>query len=645
MNLQTRVVVIFLCLALLVIFLVGVILPVTLNQHSLNAITKSSDEYLKLIDYSFSDYLNSTKGDVYQLSLQSEMVIRNNRDLEKLSCSEKNYMNESFLQVEDELEETLYNYYITHQHVNYVYFGTDSGDFIRSPDLSGSTAGYDPRERPWYTLAEENPESVVITEPYLSLTSSDLNLVVAKALTDEKGSVYGVVGAGITLAEMGNYLTGFEPIKNGKIVITDSNGTILSEENISGSFGNIDSILKEKSPEFLDNDSGVILSDGNYLIYRTSPGSGWKIGVIIPSVEIQKETNDVVFTVLVSLILSLVILGVLSILVLNNEIIRPLSRLTKISRNIAETGDLNQDIPVGGTGEIFVLADAFRKMVGRIKLEEEKLNIAVKYEKKAKSDLKKAHAELEEKVTERTRELAEANENLKNLDSLKSMFIASMSHELRTPLNSIIGFTVVLLKGWSGEINDEQKKQLKIIENSSRHLLSLINDVIDISKIEADKIQLSITSFDLVPLINDVILSFREAAEDQNIEMKSDLPETLVISGDERRVRQILINFVSNALKFTDAGKIMVKAGISAEGCYISVKDTGIGIPEDQMKNLFKAFSRISTEGRLTEGTGLGLYLSNKLALALKGRIVASSTPGKGSEFILILPLKEGDDD
>ena len=254
--------------------------------------------------------------------------------------------------------------------------------------------------------------------------------------------------------------------------------------------------------------------------------------------------------------------------------------------------------------------------------------------------LKKAHDELEIKVEERTEQLTTANIRLRELDKLKSMFIASMSHELRTPLNSIIGFTGILLMGMTGPVNEEQKKQLGMVKNSANHLLALINDVIDVSKIEAGRIELDIHEFDLVQAVQEIYGSFTVISEAKKIGISLNLPDKITLISDERRVKQIVMNLVSNAVKFTDKGGVTISLNGDGESIKISVADTGMGIEEKNLEKLFKAFSRIYVEGILKEGTGLGLYLSNKIANLLGGDLTAKSEFQKGSEFILSLPVK-----
>lgn len=261
--------------------------------------------------------------------------------------------------------------------------------------------------------------------------------------------------------------------------------------------------------------------------------------------------------------------------------------------------------------------------------------------KKDQEKLKKYREHLEELVKERTKELKNANLKLQELDYLKSMFIASMSHELRTPLNSIIGFTGIILQGMSGKITEDQRKELTMVKNSANHLLTLINDVIDVSKIEAGKVELFIEEFNLADLVQEVKDSFKVAVDKKGLKLSLEMPERLIIKSDERKTKQVIMNLVSNAIKFTDRGEIEIKVRKKDEEVEISVADTGIGIKKENMERLFKQFSRIYVEGKpVTEGTGLGLYLSKKIVGLLGGQIKAESEFGKGSMFTFTFPLK-----
>ena len=220
-------------------------------------------------------------------------------------------------------------------------------------------------------------------------------------------------------------------------------------------------------------------------------------------------------------------------------------------------------------------------------------------------------------------------------------FLASMSHELRTPLTSIIGFTRTILKGRAGDINEEQENQLNIILNSANNLHELINDVLDMTKIEVKKLEIRKDTFNLVEELINLKETFNIATREKGLEFFIDSPETLTIYNDKKRINQILINLIGNAIKFTDKGKISIKVKRKNEIVEISVKDTGPGIREEDLKKLFKPFSQIIEPGKIKEGSGLGLHLSKKLANLLGGDISVKSKFGKGSTFKLVLELKE----
>jgi len=262
--------------------------------------------------------------------------------------------------------------------------------------------------------------------------------------------------------------------------------------------------------------------------------------------------------------------------------------------------------------------------------------------KQAQEALQRAHDELEKKVAERTRELSQANIRLQELDQLKSMFLASMSHELRTPLNSIIGFVSWLLMGMEGDLNEEQNKQLTMVKNSANHLLSLINDILDISKIESGKVDLSIEAFDIAEVAKGVAETVLPQTKEKGLALIVDVPEGIELKSDKRRVKQVLMNLVSNAVKFTDQGNVTI-TGRSGDGngLAITVTDSGSGIREEDMEKLFQAFQQIDMSStKKHEGTGLGLYLCKKLMGFLGGTIAAESQYGKGSEFTFTLPLE-----
>jgi signal transduction histidine kinase len=217
-----------------------------------------------------------------------------------------------------------------------------------------------------------------------------------------------------------------------------------------------------------------------------------------------------------------------------------------------------------------------------------------------------------------------------------------MSHELRTPLNAVIGFSEVLLQRMFGALNDKQDEYLKDIYASGQHLLSLINDILDLSKVEAGRMELAPAPFHLPTALENAVTLVKERAARHSITLELDLdPRLGELVGDERKVKQVLLNLLSNAVKFTpEGGRITVKAGRTDEAVEIAVTDTGIGIaPEDQAA-IFEEFRQVGTDdARKLEGTGLGLTLAKKFVELHDGRMWVQSELGRGSTFTFTLPV------
>jgi two-component system, NtrC family, sensor kinase len=303
------------------------------------------------------------------------------------------------------------------------------------------------------------------------------------------------------------------------------------------------------------------------------------------------------------------------------RVLRPLKRLGKGVKRIG-SGDLKHRVDLKTGDEIESLAEEFNKMA---------------------AGLQQAHDELEQKVTQRTAELAFVNEKLDEASRHKSRFLANMSHELRTPLNAIIGFSEVLLDP-SLKVTEQEKEQfLTDIFNSGKHLLTLINEVLDLSKVEAGRMELQIQGASVREALDAVQKTMRPLAAKKKIDMRVESDgEIGPVPMDVARIRQVLLNLLGNAIKFTpDGGSVWLCAGRENGHARIEVGDTGPGIPKEDHQRIFLEFQRLPTKGngRKPEGTGLGLALSKKLIELHGGELWVESEPGKGSRFIFTLPI------
>jgi signal transduction histidine kinase/DNA-binding response OmpR family regulator len=340
-------------------------------------------------------------------------------------------------------------------------------------------------------------------------------------------------------------------------------------------------------------------------------------------------------------IFGILLVILMTYLVVNKFIRRPVRELAEKARRFAE-GDTSVSIKTQSEDEIGVLGRTFNYMVECVS----------EAKKELEQEIKKKSALLEERA--RLIFLLErANRELRNLDQLKSTFLANMSHELRTPMNAIIGYADLLIDGVDGPLNEEQEKSLRKITSNSRYLLQLINDILDISKIESGKMQLSPKEMDLIWVIASAVGVFEPLLKQKQLTLSYHVDEGVShVYGDEDALRQIFMNLLSNAVKFTQEGGITITAKLSRRGigpgeasifAEVCVEDTGIGIKEEDLGAIFDKFVQVDlTTVRQHEGTGLGLSIARGLVALHKGMIWATSIYGKGSQFYFTIPLSRG---
>jgi signal transduction histidine kinase len=256
--------------------------------------------------------------------------------------------------------------------------------------------------------------------------------------------------------------------------------------------------------------------------------------------------------------------------------------------------------------------------------------------------LRRHAEELGAKAEARTIELQEANRQLAEASQHKSQFLANMSHELRTPMNAILGYTELILDGIYGEVPERIRDVLERIEKSGQHLLHLINDILDLSKIEAGQLALSVADYSLAEVMQAVFTAMEPLAAEKGLSLKvASSPDLPVATGDERRITQVLLNLVGNALKFTDAGEVTMQASTSDGTFIVSVSDTGPGIAEADQQKIFEEFRQADgSSTRRKGGAGLGLSIAKRIVELHGGHMWVESRPDAGSKFWFTLPVR-----
>jgi len=365
----------------------------------------------------------------------------------------------------------------------------------------------------------------------------------------------------------------------------------------------------------------------------------------------QKEAFSSVRTLknyIVGFSIAFIIILIIIAFWISKKMVGPLNSLNKFSVRVA-SGEYDNHPKVTSNDEIGQLTVAFINMANQLDTSIKKFKAEIKERKQAVQELSKYQEDLEKLVKERTAELSYSNAELAKAARMKDEFLASMSHELRTPLNSVLGLSEALQEEVYGSLNQKQLKSLENIEQSGRHLLSLINEILDLAKIEAGKIELEYTRISIRNLVESSLVFVKQIALEKRLKVTSGVSGSIeFFMADEKRMKQILVNLLSNAVKFTPVGgEVALDVVVHEEDNKIDfcVKDTGIGISEENMEKLFIAFVQIdSSLSREYEGTGLGLALVKNLTELHNGAISVESVVNEGSSFTVSLPfLQEGE--
>ncbi|MEJ2098629.1 MAG: response regulator [Desulfobacterales bacterium] len=421
MKLRSKILLLYVAIGLLILLSIGSFVSSRLKKERFSTIYKGIQNELAHIDFALNSYFYQVEEDLNELVSNETVRSRNDQKFTNFLEADPDTFQYDIGPLEQKIIDIFNRYRQAHKYVNSVYMGRENGSFVRSHRRTRPTK-YDPRTRPWYTLAKENPGKVMRTPPYASVTSPDVNIGTVKALLDEKGEIYGVVGIDVTITNLTDYIENVKVGHKGYMVLLDGEGTFLASSDRALRGLTIDALFKDDLEAFFKESQGFLTvtkkSEKRYLFFYTSPELGWKLGMIIPVEEIHSEVKKSVNRIILALFVSLALLSVLTVAGLQKFVIKPIKKLNDGTRMIAQTGDLDYQIEIKSKDEVGSLAQSFNEMIASIDQAESAL-------KQSESELKKHRDHLEELVAERTAELKENQKRLEQAEERSRLLLES----------------------------------------------------------------------------------------------------------------------------------------------------------------------------------------------------------------------------
>ena len=522
----------------------------------------------------------------------------------------------------------------------YTYLMDNRGE--RTSKRLSVVKNYDARVRPWYQAAVKagKPTWSEIYQ-FSSREIVRLGTTAVQPVYNDRGKLLGIIGTDIILSQLSDFLSSLKIGKSGQIFIIERDGLLVASSTaeqpaIVNSKKEAQRIQAQDSTDLSISAAGKELTaqfgdlsaidriqqfdfslKGQHYFAQVSPfnddrGIDWLIVVVVPESDFMGQINannrNTVFLCLLAFAVA-TIAGIFTA----RWITLSIAQVSQASEAVAQ-GDLNQKVACNAITEIGKLANSFNSMADQ---------------------LKASFAELEAK-----------NADLQRLDQLKDEFLANTSHELRTPLNGMIGIAESMLDGATGDLSDEQHHNLKLLAQSGKRLVNLVNDLLDFSKLRHGELHLNLKPVSLREMVEIVLQLDRVLIANKDLQLLNHIPADLpLVRADENRLQQILHNLIGNAIKFTPQGRVEITASLvqsSSPMIAIAISDTGIGIPADKLDRIFESFEQVEGSARRKYGgTGLGLAITRNLVELHGGRIWVQSTLGEGSAFTFTLPVNE----